>query len=144
MSDIQTVQKYRQALTTGLILSLGGEFTLWIIYSPIWYPEYFWQTLSWVLSCGLGMGAVIGAITCLLIVDRLSQTQAIIASFALTAIVCSVCTVSCFLMDLQTNYWGAATHPQEFLIGGFISSTIGAILYAWLVFGRNSKLVTQK
>lgn len=113
MSD-QTVQKYQQALTTGLILSLGGEFMLWIIYSPIWYPEHFWDTLRWVLSCGLGMGATIGVITCLLVVDGLPTIKANIASFSIAAIVFSACTVSCFLMYRQTNYWGAATHPQTF------------------------------
>ena len=72
MSNIQTVQKYRQALATGSIVSLGGEFALWIIHSPIWYPEHIWETFRWTLSCGLGMGATIGAIT-LFIVDRLCQ-----------------------------------------------------------------------
>jgi quinol-cytochrome oxidoreductase complex cytochrome b subunit len=134
-----------------LVLSLGGEFALWIIYSPIWYPEHIWETFRWTLSCGWGMGATIGAITCLFIVDRLSPTLAIVVSFVTATLVFGVCSLSCFLMDRQTNYWGAATHSTEFLLGSFIGTFIGAVLYAGLVFGRytnkpekaNTKLISN-
>lgn len=127
-------KQYKYALSVGLILSLLAELIYWICWGLIWLPGHTWEKLTWALSCGIGMGAVVGAISCLLIVGRLTQWKAVTVSFAVVFTVGNLCTVNCFFMDRQSNFWGAATHPQAFLMGGFVGTIICGILYSWLVF----------
>ena len=134
MSEEKLIQQYQYALAIPLIFSILLELTYWLVWGIMWFPGHIWEKLLWALSCGLGMGSVVGVISCMFIVGKLSNTKAIFGSFALVVLVGSFCTINCFLMDRQANLWGAVTNPNLFLISGFVGTLIGAILYSWLVF----------
>ena len=134
MSEEKLIQQYQYALAIPLIFSILLELSYWVVWGSLWFPGHIWEKLLWALSCGFGMGSVVGVISCLFIVGKLSSTKAIFSSFALVILVGSFCTINCFLMDRQANLWGAVTNPNLFLISGFVGTLIGAILYSWLVF----------
>lgn len=142
--DNTTINQYRRALSVGLALSLIGELIYWVIWGLILFPGHPWTTFRWALTCGVGMGAVVGTLSCLLIVDRLRDWLAVVAGFAVAFSVFSLCAINCWLMDQPWNYWGAVTQPQLFLIGGFVGASLGGLLYAWLVFTQSgSRLLDQ-
>jgi hypothetical protein len=134
MSETNIIKQYQFALIVPLIFSLLLEFIYWVVWGIMLFPGHTWEKFRWALSCGLGMGSVVGVITCLFIVEKLSNKQAIFASFSLVLLVGSLCTINCFLMDQQANLWGAVSHPNLFLIAGLVGTLIGAILYSWLLF----------
>ena len=137
MSDRATIQQYRYALSIALIYSLFAELVYWLVWGVFWFPGHSWAKLRWATTCGLGMGAVVGAITCLLIVGRLSGWKAIVASFSLVFTVGTLCTINCFLMDRPLDWWGASSSPTAFLAGGLVGTILGGILYSCLVFTPN-------
>lgn len=137
-------QYYRRALFISLMLSLFGELVYWIVWGLILFPDHPWATLRWSIVCGMGMGAVVGALSCLLLVDRVKGKLAVIGSFTIAFVVFGICTVNCWLIDQTTNYWGAVTHPQLFLIAGLIGAGLGGMLYAWLVFTQSGHLLGDR
>ena len=134
MSETSIIKQYQLALIVPLVFSLLLELAYWVVWGIMWFPDHTWEKLRWALSCGWGMGSVVGVIACLFIVGKLSSTKAFWASFTLVFLVGSLCTINCFLMARQANLWGAASNPNLFLIGGFTGTLGGAILYSWLVF----------
>ncbi|KAI9129940.1 hypothetical protein ON05_030200 (plasmid) [Acaryochloris sp. CCMEE 5410] len=133
VNDSMTKQ-YQRALSVGLALSLLGELIYWVIWGLILFPSHPWITFKWSLVCGFGMGSVVGTLTCLVLIDRFRGWQAVVTGFAVAFGIFIFCAINCFLMDQQSNYWGAATHPQWFLMGGVVGAILGSLMYTWLVF----------
>ncbi len=117
-----SIQSYQRALSVGLAISLLGELFYWVVWGLILFPGHPWETLRWSLACGLGMGAVIGTLTCLWIIDRWQGLKAAIASFCIAFGVFMACSVNCYLMDQSWDYWGTVTHPRLFLIAGGVGA----------------------
>jgi hypothetical protein len=60
-----------------VIFSLFLELGYWIIWGLVLFPHHIWKKLRWALNSGLGMGSVVGVITCLLIIGKLREKKAV-------------------------------------------------------------------
>ena len=128
---------YRQTLLLALVLALAGELILWVLYGLIWFPGQPWTALLWSSTCGLAMGATMGALVCLLVVGMEKGKRAFWAAFTVSAAVLSACSLVCFAVDQKFNVWGAVDEPATFLVGGFVGVVLGGLAYSYLLFTEN-------
>ncbi|AML53384.1 hypothetical protein [Falsihalocynthiibacter arcticus] len=90
----------------------------------------------WVASCGIAMGAVIGAVTLLLVEGRTSGRAAILAGAAIVTTVGSYCAWLCSRVDAKFEYFGGPENGTLFILSGVIPAIAGGLLYGWWLYGR--------
>jgi hypothetical protein len=133
---------YRQPLYLALLMALGGEVVIWLVYGLIWFPEGgLVRMLIWSLTCGIAMGAVTGTFVDSFVVGRHSGTKAILLSTAIFVGVMGVaCNAVCFTLGRQLATWGAHTHPGLFIVGGLFLSIPAGLLYSYLLFSKKGQV----
>lgn len=143
MSTDETARRYRRPLILGIGASVLAEFTIFLVWGVILYPEGdLVAKLLWtVLFCGVGMGSAVGALLVLLVVDRLEGVAAIAASSALSLLVLGVaCNLLCFRLDAHYfHYFGAVDSPALFIGNGLVMSGLGGAAAGWLMFTERGR-----
>jgi hypothetical protein len=137
---------YRQPLYLALVMAIGGEGILWLVYGLLLFPEGgLVRMLIWSLACGTAMGAVTGTFVDLLVVGRLFGSKAILLSTAIFVGVMGIaCNAVCFTLGRQLATWGAHTHPELFLAGGFVPSIPAGLLYSYLLFTQKGQVLLAR
>jgi hypothetical protein len=139
-------RQYLRPLYLALGITFMGEAVLFALYGVVLFPQGPILTkLAWAVACALGMGAVAGVCVTLLVVGRLDGTQAMWASTLIWALSLGVgCNALCFSLGRQFGMWGADTHPEAFLAGGFLPSVLGGIVYSYALFTQRGRALLAR
>lgn len=134
-------REHLRPLYLALVITFLGEAVLFVLYGVVLFPQGPILTkLVWVVACALGMGAVAGVFVTLLVVGRLDGTQAMWASTLIWVLSLGVgCNVLCLYLGQQFGMWGAHTHPEAFLAGGFFPSVLGGFVYSYALFTQSGR-----
>ena len=92
--------------------------------------------IVWTLTCGIAMGAVIGAATLLWAEPLNGRRAAVWCAAAIVLVVGSYCAWLCSTIDAQFDYFGGPDNSSLFIVAGLVPALFGGILYAWLLYGR--------
>ena len=138
-------RQYLRPIYLAIGLSLLGELGIWFVWGLLLFPGGSAPLkLIWLFVCGLGMGAVIGSLTSLLVVGRLGATSAFLASAAIAFAVYVACDILCFRLDQHYNFWGTRESPTLFLVNGIAMGLAAAVLYASLLFSHRGRSLLQR
>jgi hypothetical protein len=112
--------------------TLLGEAIIFVVWSVHLFPAGdVWTKFVWVGTCGIAMGAAIGAIDNLVVTGRLGAGQGALCSGLIYFVVLAFCTVLCFRIDLATSsQFGAKEAPILFLAGGLPPALASSFVYA--------------
>ncbi|SFU72124.1 hypothetical protein SAMN04488527_11277 [Aliiroseovarius crassostreae] len=126
------------------IIAVTLTTTAGIVYFMVWglylFPEgHVVGKLVWLLTCGIAMGLVIGALTYLWVEERFHGGKAILGAALVMASVGSYCTWICSKIDAQLGYFGSVENMTLFILSGVIPAVIGGLLYGWLIYGQSAK-----
>ncbi len=135
-----------------LYLSLAGavlvEFFIFLLWGVFLYPEGSLLTkfLWTVVYCGMGMGAALGVLITLIVVDRWEGPPAVFATVALSVLVLGVlCNVLCFNLDVHYfHMFGTDQNPAFFLANGIVSSAMGGAALGALLFSNAGRNVLER
>ena len=124
-------RRYLRPLYLGIGAAALGELFLFVVWGIFLFPQGdLVKKFVWIMTCSLGMGAALGALVDLLVVDRLDGLKAMIATTGMAILVIGVgCNYLCWSIDQQLNWWGGASDPGLFLGSGIF----GTVLLGWLV-----------
>lgn len=139
-------RQYLRPLYMALGITFMGEAVLFALYGVVLFPQGPILTkLAWAVACALGMGAVAGVFVTLLVVGKLDDTQAMWASTLIWVLSLGVgCNALCLYLGRQFGMWGAHTHPEAFLAGGFFPSVLGGVVYSYALFTQNGRVLLAK
>ncbi len=140
-------QRYLRPLWVCMALSAVGEFLIFIVFGVLLFPggnllhKFLWTTVF----CGLGMGATLGALVDLWIVDCLSGISAVMGTVALsTGLLGIVCNLLCLHLDHSFHYFGGAENELLFFVNGLIMAAGGGALASGLLFtSRGQSLLNR-
>lgn len=130
-----------------IVVSMFGELLILIIFGMILYPAgSLWYKFLWTMVfCGVGMGATVGAMLDLFVVERLSGWPAILATLFLYVLVLGIaCDVLCLHLDLSHQWFGGGEHPTLFIVNGILMSAIGGLLVGFLLFTKTGSRLFKK
>ncbi len=133
-------------ITVAITLTLLGEILLFLIWGVHLFPTgVLWHKAVWTATCGLAMGATIGALVNLVVVGRMRGKTAAFWSGLLYFSVLALCTFLCFEIDLATgSHFGAREAPLLFIAGGLVPALATSFVYAWLLFAETGTSVLSK
>ncbi|MDA1098592.1 MAG: hypothetical protein O2967_06355 [Proteobacteria bacterium] len=123
-------------------LTLFAEAVYFVIWGVVLFPEgSLVGKLIWTLTCGVGMGVVIGIATILLVGEKRNPTISIITAAATMAIIGSNCGILCSLIDERFDYFGGPENTTLFIVGSVFLAIVGGALYGWLVYAPSRNRV---
>ena len=140
-------RRYKRPLIVSILLSILREITIFLVWGIILFPEgsLFAKFVWTVLFCGLGMGATIGSIIVLFVVDTFNGVMAGIVTTALYALVLGLgCNFLCYELDKQFHYFGAVESGPLFLINGIGLSVVGGMVASYLLFSQSGKRLLDR
>ena len=106
-------------IVLALAFTVLGEVGICAVWGLWLFPEgATLGKLAWTLTCGVGMGATIGAFAVLLIPGRLSGWKAVVTAACISMLVLGHCTFLCYYTDLAVGWFGAQEAPVLFVIWG--------------------------
>jgi hypothetical protein len=124
-----------------ITLTLFGELVIFLTYGVALFPEgNLLQKFGWILTCGIAMGATIGALVNLFVTGRMTWQRAKIWAGLIWVAVLSYCNILCYLIDLNIGFFGAQSAPVLFLAPGFVAIFLSAFLYSWLLYSWSGKI----
>ena len=130
LSRVQMVRP----ITVAIALTITGEIIYFLLWGVVWFPEGdLWRKLGWTATCGLAMGATIGALVLLFVTGRFTGRRALAAAGAVYAGTLLYCTALCFLIARSVDYFGANSDPSLFVGGSVVPIVLTTVIYAWLV-----------
>ena len=104
-----------------------------------------YKILWTIVFCGIGMGATVGVLVDLFIIDKYIGIKAIIFTILLTfATLEIVCNLLCLQLDLHFNYFGAEANSILFLTGSIAGSVIAGLVVALLLFSEKGNIILHK
>ena len=131
------IVKLRILLIVGVAvtMTLAAE----LIYFTVWglwlFPEgNLISKITWTMTCGVAMGAVIALATLILVEGNLQDAKAILAAAGIVALVGTFCAILYSQIDHSFNYFGGKTHTLMFILSGVIPAIVGGILYGWVLY----------
>lgn len=144
MADVSTTRagdvgkRFRRPLILGIAGSMAAELVIFVVWGLILYPagdplvKFLWT----VVFCGMSMGAVVGAMIVVFVVDRLDGAAAIAATAMTAAVVLGgACNTLCYRLDAHYfHYFGGEQNPVLFIINGVVMAAIGGAGIGALMF----------
>ena len=135
-------QDYIRPILAALSLTLAAELFYLIVFGAILFPQGpFMSKLAWTFACGIGMGGVVAVLTILLVVGRVGDRAAFVASSSILFFVGSVCGVLCSRIDITMNYFGGEENTRLFLLASVIPAFVGGLLYGWLLYSASGRAI---
>lgn len=130
--------RIRTVLGTAVLLTTLAE----LFYLTVWGVWLFPQgsltgKVVWTLTCGLAMGAVIGAGTLVWVEPRHRGLAALWRAAVIVAAVDSYCALLCSRIDARFGFFGGAENSGLFIAAGVLPALAGGALYGWLLYRRN-------
>lgn len=137
---------YKRPIYLAIILTFTGEMGLFLIFGIWAFPEGdLLSKLIWTgFYCGIGMGAVTGAMTVLLVLDNFTKNTAVIFGAIVAFAVLVTCNLLCLTVDQNYNYFGGKAYPNLFLWNGVIMALVGSLLYSWLLFSEKGETILKR
>ena len=131
----QTRHGYLRPVYFATAMTLIAEAIYFVVWGLILFPGgSVMGKLLWTATCGVAMGAVVGATT-MILVDETFGAFASISLAALTmAVVGSFCAFLCSRIDARFDYFGGPENSSFFVASGIIPAILGGILYGWLLY----------
>lgn len=129
----------RTLLILGTAIALTGlaELVYFLVWGMVLFPAgNLAGKAVWTTTCGIAMGAVIGALTLLLVENRKSGVPAIFAATAIMTLVGSYCAWLCSRIDAKFDYFGGPENGTLFILSGIIPAIIGGLFFGWWIYGR--------
>ncbi len=136
-NELEVAKRYLRPLKLALLMSVGAEAGLFVVFGLILYPEgsVIHKLLWTVVFCGLGMGGALGASICLLVVDRLQGWAAVVACAALSMLLIGfACDYLCLSLDKHFHYFGGADNAGLFIGVSVALAGLGGALGGALLF----------
>ena len=131
-------------LGLAILMTAASEIFYLIVWGTWLFPEGSWLgKLVWTLTCGIAMGAVMGAVTLLLAEPRRGQPAAFWIAAASVAVVGSYCAWLCSRIDAQFDYFGGSEHSIHFITSGVLPALAGGVLFGWLLYLRPESKLNQ-
>ncbi|MBT3490886.1 MAG: hypothetical protein HOA08_09520 [Rhodospirillaceae bacterium] len=122
-------------VATLLILLLEASY--FVVWGLLLYPDgSLFGKLVWVLTCSIGMGAVIGVATQILVSKSAGARTGIMIAATVMAVVGIFCTLVCSRIDVHFNYFGGADNARLFVLSGIVPAIFGGLIYGRLLYGR--------
>lgn len=139
---------YLRSLYVAIAFSVAGEAFILVVFGLILFPEgsLINKVLWTLLYCGVGMGATLGALSNMFVVNRIKTVaNSIFATALLLAMVLGVaCNLLCLNMDMHFHYFGGYTNLTLFYVNGLVMSIIGGMMMGWLLFTARGNRVLDK
>lgn len=126
-------------LGTAVALTTAAELFYLVVWGMWLFPDgsLLGKTV-WTLTCGVAMGAVMGAATLLWVEGRVDGRGAIVRAALAVMVVGSYCAWLCSRIDARLDYFGGAENGALFILSGVIPAVIGGVFYGWIVYGKRS------
>ena len=132
-----TRDEFVQPIVVATALTFGGEMLILLVWGVWLFPGGgLLPKFVWTATCGIAMGATIGALTILFVAGRLWGRTAALVAAGLSFGVLSFCTILCYRLDLALDLFGARPAPTFFVAGGLIPALLGSGLYGWLLHSQ--------
>lgn len=132
------IPKTRITLILGLAIgmTLLAEVFYFIVWGVVLFPGgSLFNKAIWTMTCGIGMGAVIGTIVLVLVEGKENGQSAILQAALAMFAVGTYCALLCSHIDASLNYFGGAENTMLFVAAGLIPAAAGGILFGWLLYG---------
>ncbi len=135
-----TKSRVTQVLGIAVGMTLLAEVIYFILWGLVLFPGgSVFNKVVWTFTCGIGMGAVIGALV-LVFVEGTASGRPAIFKAALTMFgVGAYCTVLCSGIDASVNYFGGAENTALFVTGSIIPAALGGLFFGWVLYGIGQK-----
>ena len=125
-------------IVAAITLTLVGELLIFFVWGTLLFPSgNIWHKLGWTLTCGVAMGATIGALVNVVVTGRLNRLTAAACAGAIYFVTLAICVYICFQIDLSTGYFGASEAPVLFVLGGLGPAALTGIVYGWYLHLRS-------
>jgi hypothetical protein len=132
-------------ITVAIAFTLLGELLIFYIWGIQLFPEgIVWKKLVWTITCGIAMGATIGAFVNITITGRLHGTRGGVVASLIYFSVLAFCVGLCYQIDLVVRFFGAREFPLLFILGGLVPALITSIAYSWLLFSAPGQSTLSK
>ena len=133
-----TRSDFTRPITVAITFTLFGEALIFLLWGVYLFPKgAIWHKAVWTGTCGLAMGATIGALVNVVVTGRMDGSTAAFWSGLLYFSVLALCTFLCFQIDLATgSHFGAWEAPLLFIAGGLIPALASGLVYSWLLYSE--------
>lgn len=134
---IITRRDVMRPILSAVTLTVLGELIIFVLWGTLLFPSgNLLHKLGWTLTCGIAMGATIGAFVNVVVTGRLQALIAALSAGGIYFAVLGVCVFLCYYIDQSTGYFGASEAPQLFILGGLIPAALTSIIYGWFLHLR--------
>ena len=132
---------YLRPVSVAVTFTFVGEMLILYIWGvELFAGGQFWRKFVWTATCGVAMGAVIGAMVNIFVTERIMGRAAAIGAGAIYFLTLTYCVFLCFEIDRVTGgTFGAHTAPEFFIAGGLAPAFVSAFAYAWLLYSRRGQ-----
>lgn len=136
-----TRSDFARPITVAITFTLFGEVLIFFLWGAHLFPNgALLPKAIWTGTCGLAMGATIGALVNVVVTGRMDGIKAAFWSGLLYFGVLALCTFLCFQIDRATgSNFGAREAPLLFVAGGLIPAFASSPLYSWLLFSMTGR-----
>jgi len=127
---------------TAIALTSLAEIVYFLLWGIVLFPGGSLAGKAvWTATCGIAMGAVVGAATLLLVEGRASGLAAIGAAAGIMAAVGSYCGWLCSRIDARFDYFGGTENVELFIWSSVIPAIGGGLIFGWWIYGRGKGTV---
>ena len=134
--------QHRATLILGVAIALTSlaEIFYFLVWGMVLFPGGSLAGKAlWTATCGIAMGAVVGAVTLFAVEGRLSGAAAIWAGAAIMAFVGGYCAWLCSRIDARFDYFGGPENGTLFFLSGIVPAIVGGLLYGWWLYGKDER-----
>ncbi len=132
-------------VAVAIAFTLAGEVLIFLIWGISLFPVgAIWRKLIWTTTCGVAMGASIGAFVNVFVTGQLRPPKAPIAAAAIYFSVLAFCVALCYQIDLSIGFFGAREAPWLFILGGLIPALVTSYAYAWLLYSNSGQAILTR
>ena len=143
MAESSVRSTYLRPLWLSIALATSGELVIFVVWGLVLFPEgdpltkFLWT----VVFCGVGMGSAMGALTDLVVVERLDGIEAVVTVALMWAVPLGLgCDLLCFNLDRHYfRYFGGSDAPGLFIGSGVVMAAIGGVLVGLLCFTERGR-----
>ncbi|MDA7429203.1 hypothetical protein [Primorskyibacter aestuariivivens] len=127
-------------LGLAILMTTAAEIIYLVVWGMWLFPMGSWLGKTvWTLTCGLAMGAVMGAFTLMVAEPRRGTATAFWVAALTVALVGAYCAWLCSRVDARFEYFGGAENSLLFVASGVVPAIFGGLLYGWLIYGRPTR-----
>lgn len=141
-------KKYLRSLYVCIFFTFLGEASIFVIFGLYLFPDgnLLYKALWTLLFCGVGMGAVLGGLLNIFVVNKARSPQkAIIITIAFSFVLLGVgCNLLCLNLDLTFGYFGVHSNPLFFFFNGLGLSAVGGLIIGSLLFTQKGGELLNK